>query len=94
MMPAIAAVPGKELVAAIPGQGHSYLLTRQLTDLVRRHGRAVREGFVVERHEIIDEVEGIRIDLPDVMGRIRTEEEGGEAEEGAQGNGGRPAPTA
>ena len=57
--PEIAVVAGKELVAAIAGEGDGQIFPRQLGDEVGRHLRAVGKGLVIEARQPRDELQRV-----------------------------------
>ena len=66
-MPAIAPIPGEHFVAAIPRQGYGDVLARHGADLESRHRRTVAKRLVIDRRQAVEQIEGIRIDISDVM---------------------------
>ena len=67
LMPQVAAVAGEHLVSAIAGKRHRHMLAGQGTDPICRHGRTVAIGLVIDAGKLIDEIEGIGIDLAHAM---------------------------
>ena len=66
-MPAIAPIAGEHLVAAIARQGDGDVLARHGADPEGRDRRAVAERLVIDRRQPVEQIEGIGVDLSDVM---------------------------
>src|SRR4029453_19477635 len=66
-MEAVAPIPAEILVATVPGQRDGDVLAGALAEAVRRNGRAVGEGLVVEARERVDEIQIVALDTVDEM---------------------------
>jgi hypothetical protein len=66
-VPAVAAVAGEVLVAAVAGQGHGHVLAGQLADPVGGHGGGIGVGLVVQAGQFVHQADVVGFHQVDVV---------------------------